>query len=292
MKPRRLLVLLALGCAFTGACSGGDFGGNDDAATAEATALAGDSGGAVVGSGEVAAPALPSGRPLQAGRDLIQRADISIRVDDVDGAAASAVTFAEDRGGFLSGQELARNEQGATGTVELRVPSESFEDLLDQLAGLGDVLTRHVDTDDVTDQVVDLQARLTTAQASVERVRALLADAQSVDEIVRLEGEVSARETTVEQLTGQLNVLRDQVALSSITVRLGEVVPPPPETDPQVSDDIPGFGSGLDHGWVAFQDMVGVLLTVVGALLPFAAVGVPIALVVRWLRRRFARPAA
>jgi acetolactate synthase regulatory subunit len=281
MRPRTRAALLAIGlaAATVTACSGGD----QDAGGAEAaTVPAADA----PTEGEVAAPPAVEGTPIETARSLIQRADLALRVDDVDGTVDRAVQLTEERGGFLSGQELTRTADGATGSVQLHVPAPRFRDLLDQLSALGELVDRHVSTDDVTGEVVDLHARLATAQASVARVRDLLAAASGVDEVVRLEAEVSSRETVVEQLAGQLQVLEGQVAMSVIDLRLNEVVPEAPSAAPRPDEDIPGFGSGLDHGWVAFQDVVGVVLTVVGALLPFALAAAPVVLVVRFVRRR------
>lgn len=287
--PRRrsaALLLLALPL-LAGACAAGD---SDDAATQagaeERAPSAGDGDGEVASGGGGAAPQAPGGAPLPVARSLIQRGDVSLRVDDVDAAVDAAIAAAERAGGFLSGQQVTRNDDSATGLVRLRVPSTEFADLLDELSGLGELLSRTVDTDDVTDQVVDLESRLRTARASLERVRALLGQAATIDEIVRLESEVSSRETLVEQLEGQLAVLRDQVALSDITVRLGEEVPPPPSEDPVPSEDIPGFLSGLKHGWVALVNVVGIVLTVLGAVLPFLLPAAPVIALLLWLRRR------
>ncbi|HSO64595.1 MAG TPA: DUF4349 domain-containing protein, partial [Ornithinibacter sp.] len=153
---------------------------------------------------------------------------------------------------------------------------------LDELATLGTVHSRNASTDDVTAQYVDVESRVETMQASVERVRALMGQATKLADIVALESELSRRQADLEATQTQLAALKDAVALSPVEVRLS--------TDATVlegAQDDTGFLAGLSAGWAAFTASVGVVLTVLGALLPFAVVLALVALpVVVWLRRR------
>jgi hypothetical protein len=80
--------------------------------------------------------------------------------------------------------------------------------------------SRELSTDDVTDQVADLDARISTGQASVDRVRDLLAKAQNIGEIVSLESDLSRREADLESLKSRKHKLDDQTTLSTITAVL------------------------------------------------------------------------
>jgi len=120
-----------------------------------------------------------------------------------------------------------------------------------------------------------------TMQASVGRVRALMTQATKLSEIVALEGELTRRQADLEATQTQLAALDDAVELAPVEVRLS--------TDEKVleEDDDTGFLAGLTAGWTAFTGSVTVLLTAVGAALPFAVVAalvlVPLGV---WLRRR------
>ncbi|HEX6420165.1 MAG TPA: DUF4349 domain-containing protein, partial [Acidimicrobiales bacterium] len=131
----------------------------------------------------------------------------------------------------------------------------------------------------------DLDSRIASLRASVERLRDLLGRAGNVDQLAAVEGELAGRETELEALLGQQRVLADQVALGTLTVELGEDPPPRP------SADAAGFGDGLRRGWVLAVDGGRLALAAAGFLLPFAAVALPAALAVRWWRaRRVAGP--
>jgi Domain of unknown function (DUF4349) len=143
-----------------------------------------------------------------------------------------------------------------------------------------------VKTEDVTEQVVDVQSRVATAQASVERVRVLLARATTLGEIVSLESEVAKREAELESLKARLNKLTSLTALSTITAQFTRNGP---VEEPKKEDDS-GFLAGFKGGWDSFTASLNVLLTVVGALLPwFIMLGVPVLILVVLLRRAAAR---
>jgi hypothetical protein len=145
---------------------------------------------------------------------------------------------------------------------------------------------RGIQTQDVTEDLVDLDARLATQEASVERVRALLARAQTIGEIVSIESELTQRMAELDSLKQRRERLGGLVALSTITLNLRG-----PDS-PGLAEPESGFLAGLKSGWAGFLASVEIVLTIVGWLLPFALViGPPVWLLVWLLRRRRTRPA-
>ncbi|MGL5819451.1 MAG: DUF4349 domain-containing protein [Phycicoccus sp.] len=252
-------------------------------------------------AGRAAPPA--TGRPESAARvdaaaavaqrKLTRRADIALEVEDVAAAATRVRTIATAAGGLVVGEEISTattaaatgGGQPASGTVTISVPTDKLDGTLDEVSKVGGVVTRTSSTQDVTAQYVDTESRVESAKASVERVRALMSQATKLADIVGLEAELSRRQADLEALQGQLASLEDATALSPIAVRLST----DGEARPGKTDDT-GFLAGLTAGWAAFTASVAVLLTVVGALLPFAvAVAVVAVPLVTWVRRRGAR---
>ncbi len=227
-----------------------------------------------------------------ADRKLSRRADISVTVKDVDAAAAQVRTIATAAQGLVLAESIAsESDVAATGgfsSITISVPTDQLDATLDRVSTLGEVYSRNTSTEDVTTQVVDTQSRLKTMEASVERVRALMTQATKLGEIVALEAELSRRQADLEALQTQLTGLENAVALAPIEVRLS--------TDEQVLADAvddTGFLAGLAAGWRAFTASVTMLLTVLGAMLPFAVVAaLVVAPVVLWLRRRQASTVA
>ncbi|HEU5469796.1 MAG TPA: DUF4349 domain-containing protein [Actinophytocola sp.] len=221
-------------------------------------------------------------------RKLVRTASLELAAPDVVDVANKARQIALDRGGF-AGQEEVR---GDTASITLHVPSDQFDRTVAELSGLvaraEDIRSRTMTTEDVTEQMVDVESRIATQRLSVERVRGLLARAQTVDEIVRIESEVTRREAELESLQKRRETLAGQVALSRVTVKVTKGDPPPP-----AAEEDRGFLGALAGGWNAFLTTGGVVLEVFGALLPFLVVlGIPGVFAYRWWRRRRVIPAA
>jgi hypothetical protein len=171
----------------------------------------------------------------------------------------------------------------------LRVPVDEFDAAMDELEQVADLRSSDQDSDVVTAQYADLEARVRAQEASLRRVELLFSRAQSIRDIVAIEAQLTSRQADLDSLTGQLRVLEDRTALSTITVHLSGK-----HTEPE--EDEAGFLTGLAAGWDAMTELGTGLATVSGALLPFvvlvALLGLPLAAVVRRLRPRPAPPAA
>jgi hypothetical protein len=221
-------------------------------------------------------------------RSIVYTGSVTVRVKgDVADAANTLADRVRAAGGYVGTEK--RSTDGGTGadTLTLRVPSGRFASILDEAAGLGSEVGREVSTEDVTDQMVDLEARLATARASVTRVRALLARAQTISDITSIEAELAKREGDLEALEGRKRSLDDLTTLSTITVTLlGPRAPAPAPAATKL-----GFLTGLGAGWAALVGFVRVALTVLGALLPFLVVIACVLVPVLWLVRRRRRNA-
>jgi hypothetical protein len=239
-------------------------------------------GGAAAGQGGAAVK--PEQLPAST-RSIVYNGSITVRVDDVNKAANELVGLATGAGGFVGGDQRSLDAGKSTATLTLRLPADKFSKSLDDISHVsgGKEQSRQVSTEDVTGKVVDLAARIQAQQASVDRVRGLLAKAQTIAEITSVESELSRREADLESLKGQQRSLDDLTALSTIAVTLlGPEVVAQPKPKPAQG----GFLGGLKKGWHAFATTIGVILTVLGAVLPFALIlGVPLGLVWWWRRR-------
>lgn len=188
--------------------------------------------------------------------------------------------------GYVGGAE----GRGTTMSITLRVPAGSYDDVMSAIAGIGTVTSRQEATQDVTAQMVDLESRMKTMQASVVRVRTLLSKAEKIGDVIAIESELSGREADLESLQRQQAALAGQTSLSTITVVLqGSIigikksVTPPPATRS-------GFLGGLANGWDAVRKVADGALTVLGTVIPFLpVVAVFLGAGLIW-RRRVRRP--
>ncbi|MFG3709875.1 DUF4349 domain-containing protein [Micromonospora sp. NPDC047730] len=268
------------------ACGSGDSGGSRDSAVSAPEAAPADKNragsGAERGGGqaEQGGAGAPDLRVDQ--RSIIYTGTMRVQVDDVDAAARSAVATVTAVGGFVGGDQRRSADADATAQLELRVPAAKFHEVVDELAKLGRQQRREIHTEDVTEQVVDLDARITTQRARVESARRLLARATTITDLVSLENELSRREADLASLEAKKKRLADLTSLSTITVSL---VGPDVSTADEETEI--GFLVGLEGGWQVFLTSMTVLLTVLGAVLPWLLVfGVPLAVLLVVLRRR------
>jgi len=228
-----LLVVLA-GCA--GAGGGSDAGGGDGAATAveadaEATAAPGSaadgSGGAGSGDGGADMNAQATDR------QLIYEATVELRVDDYDAASADLTAMVRERGGYVGSSRTEvrgeGNETWTTGRLVLRVPSEDYSDAMAAINGSGEVRSVEQSTQDVTSQIVDLEARLESLRAERDRLRELYDRANDTEDVLAVQRELSDVQTEIERTEARLQGLERRVAYSTITVELRE---PRPDYEP------------------------------------------------------------
>ena len=250
-------VLLLAGCSS---------GGADNADTGAALSADGSAGESAAGGGggQVAPDEARQVIDLRAapGLAVIRTAELEVRVDDVRKAAEEAGRLARAAGGNVENEERSGSRDGGSATISLRVPPKAFDTTISQLAELGEERSRRLGSEDVTEQVVDLEARLATQRASVDRVRALLGEAEKLGEVVQIESELTKRTADLEALQARLESLNARVDLSTITLRLDQ------SSEPVLGDAL-GFGDGLSAGWSALATTARVLAVTAGALLPF-----------------------
>ena len=183
----------------------------------------------------------PVALPTNIGRDIIFTAQLTVAVNDVADAGRQATSVIQGLGGFLFGQQTS-GEPDPTSVLTFKVAPDDFQTALDQLGGIGELRSQQISANDVTERVVDLESRISTATASVDRLRALLSEATDIKAIVELESELLMRETELETLRGSLRTLQDQVALATIFLTLTEA-----DANPELTVSVTTF-AGHDSG--------------------------------------------
>jgi hypothetical protein len=275
----RLGPIVLAGLVLLGACRDG---GSVDVA-AESPASAG--GEATIAEAGEAATGGVDLVAVTDGRQIISTAFVDVTADDADGVVGEISGLMDEVGGFVSGQDTSR-VAGTRTRLVLRVPPADFDTVLRRIAELGELTSQRIETDEVTEQVVDLESRITTAAASVDRLRELLDRTGNVADIAQVEGELLARETTLETLRGQLRTIERQVALATITVTVqGENAAPVADDE----DSLPSFLGGLAAGWDALLLSLAGAAALVGVALPWlvlaALIGLPLRQLMRSRRR-------
>lgn len=254
----------------------------------EPAALPGGDGSGAASDGREVAPAAGGGQGAQnpyatgAERQIARTASLTLVVDDVPGTADRIRGIAESLDGWVANESLLLDDDQVRSSlsgswVYISVPASRLDQATEQVAALGIVRNRGTSSQDVTDAVVDLDARIRSLEASVTRLQELVGRAGSVADIAAVERELSARQAELESLKSQRLQLAGAVERATLGVSL---------LTPTQSTTTNPLQTGWARGWAAFLESVAVLITVVGAVLPFAALAAVIVVPLLWWRRR------
>jgi hypothetical protein len=228
----------------------------------------------------------PEENDIEPERQIARTAQLTIGVRDVSAAAAQLRQIALAADGFIASERLetAAGTYGES-TVVLSVAADRLEQAMADAEKIGTVRSRSMTARDVTTQVVDVEARITTMRESIARIRVLMGKAGSLGDIANIEAELTRRQADLESLLARQKALKGQVERAPLTVTLFRDGTEPAPDNP--------FLRGLREGWEALAKSTAILITMLGALLPFAVVGAVLFWPIRWLfRRRHAAAAA
>jgi len=228
------LVLLA-GCAGAGGDggrassepvgqqSGGDAGGGDGGSGGD-TSLdfeSGDGGGDAAASGGASAA-------IQ-NRAIIKTGTVRIEVDNATETRARLETRVAELGGYTAGSDVTRhqenNETWQEGYVVVRVPSENFSAMMEAASADATVLSEQTETEDVTDQLVDLNARLENLRAERNQLRELYNRSNSTEDVLAVQERLSDVQGEIERLEAQQRNLQNRVAYSTLRIEYQEPRP-------------------------------------------------------------------
>lgn len=209
----------------------------------------------------------------------------TLRLEVPDGRFGAALQEAQRvvaaHGGFLTASSTA-GEEARSGALTLRVPARAFEETVADLKALGEVRGEHLRGEDVTSEFVDLRARLRNWRAQERVLLGLMREAASIDESIRVQGELQDVQLEIERIRGQLRVLGDRTALATIRVEIREagVVP---------AAEAGALGTAWDRALAGAVDVVAAVIVGLGYLLPIAGLSLLLWLAARAARAR--RPA-
>ncbi|MFD1246402.1 DUF4349 domain-containing protein [Nocardioides ginsengisoli] len=225
---------------------------------------------------------------------IISTGSVSLEATDVATARLDVRKIVDRFHGRVTEQETTTGDKGelSTARMVLRVPSASFDEAVAALEGVATLTDSSTSSENVQAEVVDIAARVRAQRASVDRIEALLARAQTIQEIVAIEAQLASRQSDLDALVARQRYLADQTSESTINVYVEHAAAH--HAKPKKART--GFLGGLEKGWDSFADGLGGAALVLGFALPWLAlgalVGTPIWLAVRRRRRNAPAPAA
>ncbi len=280
--------------------------GNDDDSSETATITEERSADVAIAGGEnesadAAAPetggAASAGLPIDdLGRDIIRSVGLSMSTSNVRNTVDSVREIAVRNGGAVFSSDVTIGDEADDGSVPgggqivVRIPPQDLDGFVRDLDGAGSVTRLSQDSQDVTEQLVDLDIRIRQAETGIERIEQLLEQATVLTDVFTIETELSNRQVELERLRAAERSTEDLVALATVTVQIDYRAPAESESGPTDDD---GIADAFASGWNAFVGVIFALGFVLAVAAPFLLTGA-VVLAIAWLigRRWIHRQAA
>ncbi|RTQ52344.1 DUF4349 domain-containing protein [Hymenobacter gummosus] len=227
-------------------------------------------------SGPAAVPVNP------AARQLIYRADVDIKVRDLARTVTRVDSIVRRSGSWVGAAAQTRSDEEWRQEMTIRVRPEKFTGLLSGLSTLGTVERKSLTSDDVTAEHADVAARLRTKRALEQRYIGLLGQAKKVSEVLEIEAKIGQVREEIESAESRFKALNDQVAYSTITLKLYQPLALPTPGAPVLS-----FGSRVAEAFYGGWEFVTNLFIGLIYLWPLLILlGIGLWLLRRWRQRR------
>jgi hypothetical protein len=230
---------------------------------------------------------------------VIKDAELEVLVQNTDVAIAQVNQLTADYEGYIISTQSWYVDGFKHATVRLGIPSQAFETVVNQLRDLGlRVISETAAGQDVSNEYVDLQSKLTNLEATAERIRVFLSEAKTIEETLTISAKLSELEAQIEQVKGQMRYYEGRSAYSTITINLVPQYPTPTPTmtPTPTATPVPTLTPIPVPGWNAqntFDDASEVLVNVtqntvdimIWFFVALAPIGIVIGLVI-WAVRR------
>ena len=226
---------------------------------------------------------------------IIKNGEITLLVTDTDRALDQATSVATDTGGYIVASKTWLQDGFKYATLTMGIPSDQFEVAQRRLRGLAlEVQNDTASGQDVSQEYVDLQSRLTNLEATAARIREFLDKATKVADALEVNQQLSDIEGQIEQVKGRMQFLKDRSAFSTIALTLNPQVPTPtPRPTPtpvawQPGKTVEAAGDTLGG---LLRGLIDTVLYLGIVLLPFAIPVLALIAIVVYFRRRRKKPA-
>jgi hypothetical protein len=228
-------------------------------------------------------------------RKVIQNAEMTIETDKPSEGQQKIGVIAEKHGGFVVVSESKHNDaasQNVASTVVnvvVRVPAQKFQATLDEIRAVGGrILHEKSSGQDVTEEYIDLEARIRTKKALEAQFLEIMKQARKISDAMEVQTQLAEVRTEIERLEGRRRFLENQSALSTINITLHtptQVVAA--ATRGFVYDLKAAFGDGMDTGAGIFLGIIQFVIVMIPVMLFIVT---PAWLVFKWLRKRIPWP--
>jgi hypothetical protein len=220
-------------------------------------------------------------------RKIIRNGELTIETPSPLDAQRRVTSIAESQGGFVvttESKQRATNDPARFDvevTIVIRVPSDHFGATIDEIrAAPGRVLHEKITGQDVTEEFMDLEARIKTQKALEAQFLEIMKRANKVEDAMQVQSQIADVRTEIEKLEGRRRFLENRSSLSTITITFQ-----PPELAMTKSGFLHDIGDALHDGVSVAMTLILFLVRFVIVLIPISLVLVPIGFVARYFIR-------
>lgn len=209
-------------------------------------------------------------------RKLIKKGTIKFETDDLNITKQSILKAVESHNGYISSDEESNYQYEKSNSLVVRVPAENFDQLLNDISkGVKKFDRKEVNLKDVTEEFLDVQARLKTKKELEKRYLELLNQANSVIEILEIEKQIGKLRSEIESTEGRLEYLNNQISISTLYIEFYVNIPQETELGKQFKG---GFKKGWENLMVFFVFLINIW--------PFLLIGIGLFYGIRKYRRK------
>ncbi len=213
--------------------------------------------------------AVPGTEPIPL-RRVIRTGQVAVEVEKFDDTARRLLAIAEGAGGFVADSSYVDDVNSPRGTFILRVPAARFSEVVREVEKLGTVQRRQISGQDVTEEFIDLEARVRNLERQEARLLTFMERATKIPDLMAIEQEVGRVRGEIERMTGRLRFLANRVDLATVQAEVSQ--------KPKKTGGFWDFEQTLTRIQTAFLNTVRQLLGAVEGLVAFAAALLPVAL--------------
>lgn len=172
-------------------------------------------------------------------RKLIRNGDLSLEVSDLEKTQAAVENWVKEFGGYISNSNNGEKNSSYTA----RIPSEKFDAAMEAAGTLGTVKNKNISAQDVSEQFYDLQSRLATKKILRDKLNGYLKQANSMQDILKVESELNSVQSEIESMEGRFKRLSSQIDFSTISIYASL----PYKATPSGGFELPDLGNGFRH---------------------------------------------
>ncbi len=207
-------------------------------------------------------------------RLIIKTGSLSIVVKDVKEAVKIVSDYATKNGGFVVYSNVYKSGLSPYAEISIRIPSENFAKGVESVKAVGEVTSESVSGQDVTEEFVDLEARLNNLRATEAQYLEIMKKAVKIEDVLAVQNELTYTREEIERIEGRMKYLEESAALSTLTVYLS--------TDPSALPAVDNENIWKPFAVVkeAFRTLVDMGKSTVDGIIWFGVVILPIVIVV------------